>query len=53
MRVRAPPAKPSRSVSSCATEFLEKGTKFAVAMKSGIDLAQTILPYVKPLILAL
>ena len=46
-------AKSGRSASSYATEFLEKGPEFAVAMKSSIELAQTILPYVEPLILAL
>ena len=51
MRVKALPAKPRRNVASYATEFLETGTKVAVAVKSGIELAQTILPYIEPLLL--
>jgi len=47
MRVRAS----RRSAASYATEWLETGTKAAVAIKSGVQLAEVILPYLTPLIL--
>ena len=42
---------PSPGEMSYATVFLETGTKVAVAAKSGIELAQTVLPYIEPLLL--
>ena len=41
-----------RSASSYASEFLQKGTEVAVAIKSGVQLAESVLPYLRPLILA-
>jgi hypothetical protein len=52
MRVPEPTNLHRRDVGSYATEFLQKGTQIAVAVKSGVELAQTILPYIRPLILA-
>jgi len=52
MRVPTPTNYHRRDFGSYATEFLEKGTQLAVAVKSGVQLAETILPYVRPLILA-
>ena len=52
MRVPTPTNYHRRDFGSYSTEFLENGTQLAVAVKSGVQLAETILPYVRPLILA-
>jgi len=52
MRVSKPTNYHRRDFGSYGAEFLEKGTQLAVAVKSGVELAQTILPYVRPLVLA-
>ena len=52
MRVPTPTNYHRRDFGSYATEFLEKGTQLAVAVKSGVQLAETILPYIRPLVLA-
>ena len=52
MRVPTPTNYHRRDFGSYATEFLEKGTKLATAIKSGVELAEVILPYVRPLVLA-
>jgi hypothetical protein len=49
MRQQEPPR---RTFASYTQEFLETGAKAAVAVKSGIELAETILPYLTPLVLA-
>ena len=52
MRVPTPTNYHRRDFDSYATDFLEKGTQLAVAVKSGVQLAETILPYIRPLVLA-
>ena len=52
MRVSAPTNYHRRDFGSYATEFLEKGTQLATAIKSGVELAEVVLPYVRPLVLA-
>ena len=52
MRVPAPTNYNTRDFGSYATEFLEKGTQLAVAVKSGVQLAETVLPYIRPSVLA-
>ena len=52
MRVSAPTNYHRRDFGSYATEFLEKGNKLATAIKSGVELAEVVLPYVRPLVLA-
>ena len=53
MRVPAPTNYHRRDFGSYATEFLEKGTQLATAIKSGVELAEVIFPYVRgPLVLA-
>ena len=52
MHVPAPTNYNRRDFGSYATEFLEKGAKLAVAVKSGVQLAETVLPYIRPLVFA-
>ena len=52
MRIPAPEPYRYRSASSYTTEFLQKGTQLAVAVRSGVQLAETVLPYLRPLLLA-
>ena len=52
MRIAPPEPYRQRSASSYTSEFLQKGTEVAVAIKSGVQLAETVLPYLRPLILA-
>ena len=52
--MRVPPPEPyrHRSASSYTSEFLQKGAEVAVAIRSGVQLAETVLPYLRPLLLA-
>ena len=52
MRIAHPEPYRYRFASSYASDFLQKGTEVAVAVKSGVELAERILPYLRPLILA-
>ena len=52
MRVPAPEPYRYRSASSYASEFLQKGTELAVAVRSSVQLAETVLPYLRPLLQA-
>ena len=52
MRVPAPEPYRYRSASSYTIEFLQKGAELAVAVRSGVQLAETVLPYLRPLLLA-
>ena len=51
MRSQPEDTKPNK-YASYAKEFLETGTAVAGAVKTGIQLAETIMPYLTPLILA-
>ena len=59
MRLQSPPDNRRGQFSSYWTEFLEKGPQIAGAVKAGIDMArigvslgETVLPYIRPLVLA-
>jgi len=45
------PKATKRSVAAHASEWLETGAKAAAAIKTGVQLAEVILPYLTPLIL--
>ena len=59
MRVSSPTNYNRREFGSYFTEFLEKGPQIVGAVKAGIEigrvgvnLAETALPYIRPLVLA-
>ena len=59
MRVPRPSNDHRREFGSYFTEFLEKGTQIAGAVKAGVEIGRTgveiarvVMPYVRPLVLA-
>ena len=48
---RMRPKATKRSVAAQASEWLETGAKAAAAIKTGVQLAEVVLPYLTPLIL--